>query len=278
MSDSTGIPATFDGPSSTGGALTDAILEVRGISRAFGHVQALHNVDLDLQRGEILGVVGDNGAGKSTLMKIIAGTERVDEGTIAIDGVPTAIHSAGEARRRGIEMIYQHLALFDNLDVAANIFIGREPTRGVPGLLGFVARKKTHRAAAELLEQLEIAIPSTRLLVKSLSGGQRQMVAIARAVTFADRTRIILMDEPSAALGTTESATVLDAIRSLRKNGHSIIVISHRIPELLGLCDRITILKRGEVVDTIRAAQTSVESCVNMIVVGRPEQQRAAAG
>jgi simple sugar transport system ATP-binding protein len=175
-------------------------------------------------------------------------------------------------------MIYQHLALFDNLDVAANIFIGREPTRGVPGLLGFVARKKTHRAAAALLERLEIKIPSTRLLVKSLSGGQRQMVAIARAVTFADRTRIILMDEPSAALGTTESATVLDAIRSLQKNGHSIIVISHRIPELLGLCDRMTILKRGEIVDTVRADQTSVERCVSMIVSGRPERQHIAAG
>jgi ABC-type sugar transport system ATPase subunit len=245
------------------------ILQLVGITRSYGHVRALRGVDLDLRRGEILGLVGDNGAGKSTLMKIIAGTERADEGTIAIDGKQVDIRVAADARRLGIEMIYQHLALFDNLDIAANIFIGREPTRGIHGLMGFVARRRTHRAAAELLSHLKLQIHSTRLLVKSLSGGQRQMVAIARAVAFADTTRIVIMDEPSAALGATESKTVIDAISSLRTHGHSIIVISHRLPELLELCDRITILKQGEKVATVRASETTIEQCVNLIVAGR---------
>lgn len=245
------------------------ILELNGVTRTFGHVRALRGVDLDLRRGEILGLVGDNGAGKSTLMKIIAGSERADGGTISIDGKQVDIKAAADARKLGIEMIYQHLALFDNLDVAANIFIGREPTRGLKGLLGFVERRRTHREATALLSDLKIQIQSTKLLVKSLSGGQRQMVAIARAVAFAAATRIVIMDEPSAALGATESKTVLESIASLRSHGHSIIVISHRLPELLDLCDRVTILKQGEKVATVRADATSVEQCVNMIVAGR---------
>jgi simple sugar transport system ATP-binding protein len=269
MNEASGTELASQDPSSSPRDSAQTILELHGITRTYGHVRALRGVDLDLQKGEILGLVGDNGAGKSTLMKIIAGTERADEGTITIDGKRVDIRVAADARRLGIEMIYQHLALFDNLDVASNIFIGREPTRGARGLLGFVERRRTHREATELLSRLKIQIQSTRLLVKNLSGGQRQMVAIARAVAFADRTRIVIMDEPSAALGTTESKTVLEAIGSLRTHGHSIIVISHRLPELLDLCDRITILKQGEKVATLHADQTSVEQCVNLIVAGR---------
>ena len=252
------------------------ILELRGISRRFGHVQALDSVDLDLRHGEILGIVGDNGAGKTTLMKTIAGTVKPDSGSIEVDGDEVEISTAQDARQLGIEMIYQDLALFDNLDVAANVFIGREPTKGLPSLLGFLERRRMHREAAELLERLNIKIDSTKLPVGVLSGGQRQMVAISRAVAFEAACRILLMDEPSAALGAVESETVLQVIRDVRSHGLSIMIISHRIPEVLGLADRVAVMKNGELVDVLDAATTTVEECVNLIVAGTAA--RAGAG
>ena len=253
-----------------------SILELSGISRRFGHVQALDDVHLDLRDGEILGIVGDNGAGKTTLMKTIAGTVKPDSGSIAVDGNEVEITNAQDARQLGIEMIYQDLALFDNLDVAANVFIGREPTRGLPSLLGFLERRRMHREAAELLQRLNIRIDSTRLPVGVLSGGQRQMVAISRAVAFEAACRILLMDEPSAALGAVESATVLELIREVRSHGLSIMIISHRIPEVLGLADRVAVMKNGQLVAVLDAATTTTEECVNLIVAGAPA--RAGAG
>lgn len=244
------------------------ILSLRGVSKAFGHVQALADVDLELHRGEILGVVGDNGAGKSTLMKVIAGTVRPDAGSILVDGQAAQIGEAQDARRLGIEMIYQDLALFNNLSIAANVFIGREPTRGRLGLLSILRGREMHRKAGALLDRLGIRIASTKFLVEGLSGGQRQMVAIARAIAF--DSRIMIMDEPSAALGATESATVLELIRGLRQHGVSVIVISHRIPELIDLADRILVMKGGKRVAVVDAAATSVDECVNLIVSGRP--------
>jgi ABC-type sugar transport system ATPase subunit len=243
------------------------ILSLVGISKAYGHVQALVDVDLDLRRGEILGIVGDNGAGKSTLMKVIAGGVRPDAGEIRVDGATAAIAEPADSRRLGIEMIYQDLALFDNLSVAANIFIGRETTVGRVGLLSLLRERQMNQRAAELLRRLRIGISSTRLLVEGLSGGQRQMVAIARAIAF--ESRILIMDEPSAALGSVESATVLELIRSLRGHGVSVIVISHRIPEVLDLADRILVMKRGRCVAVVDAAMTTVEACVNLIVSGQ---------
>jgi ABC-type sugar transport system ATPase subunit len=244
------------------------ILSLRGVSKAFGSVQALSDVEFDLRQGEILGVVGDNGAGKSTMMKIIAGTVRPDTGEILVDGQVARIDEAQDARRLGIEMIYQDLALFNNLTIAANIFIGREPTRGRLGLLSFLRGREMHRRAGELLDRLGIRIASTKLLVEGLSGGQRQMVAIARAIAF--ESRIMIMDEPSAALGATESATVLELIRSLRQHGVSVIVISHRIPEIIELADRILVMKGGRGVAVVDAATTNVTECVNLIVSGLP--------
>ena len=252
------------------------ILELRGISRRFGHVQALDSVDLHLRHGEILGIVGDNGAGKTTLMKAIAGTVKPDSGSISVDGTEVEITTAQDARRLGIEMIYQDLALFDNLDVAANVFIGREPTKGLPSLLGFLERRRMHREATDLLQQLNIKIDSTKLPVGVLSGGQRQMVAISRAVAFEAACRILLMDEPSAALGAVESETVLQVIRDVRSHGLSIMIISHRIPEVLGLADRVAVMKNGELVDVLDTATTTVEECVNLIVAGTAA--RAGAG
>jgi ABC-type sugar transport system ATPase subunit len=244
-----------------------AVLSLRGISRNFGHVRALEKVDLELRRGEVLGVVGDNGAGKSTLMKIVAGTVRPDEGEIFVDGTHVNIKNAQDARRLGIEMIYQDLALFNNLDVAANIFIGRERTAGRLGLLSFLSEHRMHREAADLLARLGIKISSTRQLVEGLSGGQRQMVAIARAIAF--QSKILIMDEPSAALGATESATVLDIIKGLRDHGISVILISHRIPEVLATASRVLVMKGGQHVVVLDASKSSVDECVNFIVAGR---------
>jgi simple sugar transport system ATP-binding protein len=165
-------------------------------------------------------------------------------------------------------MIYQDLALFDNLSVAANIFIGRESTSGRAGLMSILRERRMHERAEELLRRLKIGISSTRLPVEGLSGGQRQMVAIARAIAF--ESRILIMDEPSAALGSVESATVLELIRSLREHGVSVIVISHRIPEVLGLADRVLVMKRGQRVAVVDGATITVEECVNLIVSGRP--------
>jgi simple sugar transport system ATP-binding protein len=251
---------------STGGA--SEILSLHGISKAYGHVQALWEVDLDLRRGEILGIVGDNGAGKSSLMKVIAGGVRPDSGEMRVDGAGVSIEAPADARRLGIEMIYQDLALFDNLSVAANIFIGRESTSGRAGLMSILRERRMHERAEELLRRLKIGISSTRLPVEGLSGGQRQMVAIARAIAF--ESRILIMDEPSAALGSVESATVLELIRSLREHGVSVIVISHRIPEVLGLADRVLVMKRGQRVAVVDGATITVEECVNLIVSGRP--------
>ena len=209
-------------------------------------------------------------------MKAIAGTVKPDSGSISVDGTEVEITTAQDARRLGIEMIYQDLALFDNLDVAANVFIGREPTKGLPSLLGFLERRRMHREATDLLQQLNIKIDSTKLPVGVLSGGQRQMVAISRAVAFEAACRILLMDEPSAALGAVESETVLQVIRDVRSHGLSIMIISHRIPEVLGLADRVAVMKNGELVDVLDTATTTVEECVNLIVAGTAA--RAGAG
>jgi ABC-type sugar transport system ATPase subunit len=256
----------------------EVVLSLRGISRSFGHVRALDKVDLDLRRGEVLGIVGDNGAGKSTLMKIVAGTVRADEGEIFVDGARATIDNASDARRLGIEMIYQDLALFNNLDVAANIFIGRERTGGRLGLLSFLRERRMHREATELLTRLGIRIRSSRLLVEGLSGGQRQMVAIARAIAF--QSKLLIMDEPSASLGSTESATVLEIIRGLHEHGVSVILISHRIPEVIATSSRVMVMKGGQNVVVLDSAKSSVDEAVNYIVAGRaalPGAQAASA-
>jgi simple sugar transport system ATP-binding protein len=244
------------------------IARMTAIVKRFGHVEAVAGCELELRRGEILGLVGDNGAGKSTLVKILGGNLVPDEGEIEIDGAVVQIPTAETARRLGIEMIHQHLALFNSLDVPANIFIGREPTRRLLGIVPFLDRAAMRRRTVELLQRLGVAIP-VDARVGGLSGGQRQMTAIARAVAFQASAKIVVMDEPSAALGIAEAATVIELIRSLKRSGHSIIVISHRIPELIELSDRIMIMKAGRRVAVLDSRATSLDEVAGLIVSGR---------
>lgn len=244
-------------------AMRVPLLRARGISKRFGAVQALRDVDVDLYAGEVLGLVGDNGAGKSTLIKILSGVYPPDAGSIDLEGRPVRFSSPREARAAGIETIYQDLALAENLDVAGNIFLGREPGYGW-GVLRILARRQMETASAQVLQRLEISLPSVRTLVRHLSGGQRQAVAISRAVYW--EARIVIMDEPTAALGVRERARVLELVRRLREQGKSVLLISHSMPDIFAVCDRIVVLRRGLRVGERRTAQTTEEEIVRMMM------------
>ncbi|MDR7443298.1 MAG: ATP-binding cassette domain-containing protein [Armatimonadota bacterium] len=239
------------------------LLRARGISKRFGAVQALQDVDVDLYPGEVLGLVGDNGAGKSTLIKILSGVYPPDAGSIELEGRPVRFTSPREARAAGIETIYQDLALAENLDVAGNIFLGREPGYGW-GVLRILARRQMETASTQVLQRLEIQLPSVRTLVRHLSGGQRQAVAISRAVYW--EARIVIMDEPTAALGVRERSRVLDLVRRLRDEGKSVLLISHSMPDIFAVCDRIVVLRRGLKVGERQTAQTTEEEIVRMMM------------
>jgi ABC-type sugar transport system ATPase subunit len=220
------------------------VVEMRGIKKTFGAVQALRGIDLALRRNEVLGLLGDNAAGKSTLMKVLSGAYTPDAGgEILLDGEKVHFTDPMHARRMGIEMVYQDLALANNLDVASNVFLGREVAgRG----LGPVRPMNRHHMELEtqrLLDRLKIDIPSVRLLVERLSGGQRQAVAIARATAF--NARVIIMDEPTAALSVAAISKVIDLVRELKAQGASIILISHRLEDIYQVSDRMIILRRG---------------------------------
>jgi simple sugar transport system ATP-binding protein len=244
-------------------APTDALaLEMRGITKTFGTIEALRGVDLQLRRGELLALLGDNGAGKSTLTKVLSGAVIPDSGEIRVNGEHVVIHGPEDAHRLGIEMIYQDLALFNNLDVAENIFLGRERRTRLP----FLDRKRMWREAAEILRGMHVDIPSTRLLVQNMSGGQRQMIAAARAVAF--ESRILVMDEPTAALGVSEAEALLTLIAHL-KGAHSIILITQRLPDAIALSDRIMVLKHGLSHGVLETASTTIDDIATLIVRGR---------
>jgi fructose transport system ATP-binding protein len=252
-------------------ATSETLLEMRGVTKRFGHVEALRGVDLELRRGEILGLVGDNGAGKSTLMKVLAGVHSPDEGEILIEGRPVKIHGILGARELGIEMVYQDLALFDGADLTWNIFAGRELRRPFP-FTWQLDHKRMRAEVGRMVERLGLtARPDQHVGV--LSGGQRQMVAIARSVAFSSAERVVIMDEPTAALGVTEAAKVDSVIRRLGEEGLSIVYISHRIPQLLEMTDRIQVMKGGRRVGVRDSRTTSVEEIVNLIVAGQPERE-----
>jgi ABC-type sugar transport system ATPase subunit len=238
------------------------LLEARGISKAYGHVQAISDVDFHVDHGETVALVGDNGAGKSTLLKIICGALHRDAGEILLDGEPVSFASPGEAAKRGIAVVYQDLALVDARDVAANVFLGREPGRI------FVSRRLMRREARRVLDELKIGVPSVRTLVGELSGGQRQTVAIARAVH--QGGRLVIMDEPTAALGVEGQRSVLRLIDDLREKGSSVVVISHNLEHVFSVADRIVVLRGGQLVGARRKNEATPEEIVQMIVGARP--------
>jgi simple sugar transport system ATP-binding protein len=219
------------------------VVEMRNIKKSFAAVRALRGIDLVLHNNEVLGLVGDNAAGKSTLMKILSGAYTPDEGEIFIEGKKADISDPIAARRLGIEMVYQDLALVDHLDVAANVFLGREVESAKLGIFSLLDRRHMEREAQHLLDRLKIDISSIRSNVESLSGGQRQSVAIARATAF--NAKVIIMDEPTAALSVAAISKVLDLVRELKAQGRSIILISHRLEDIYQVSDRMIVLRHG---------------------------------
>lgn len=219
------------------------IVEMRGIRKSFAAVQALRGVDLALHHNEVLGLVGDNAAGKSTLMKVLSGAYTPDEGQILIDGEQVSIANPHHARQLGIEMVYQDLALANNLDVTANVFLGREAVPSRIGPLGVMDSHYMEQETQRLLKRLRIDIASVRQLVERLSGGQRQAVAIARATAF--NSKVTIMDEPTAALSVAAISQVLDLVRELKAQGASIIIISHRLEDIYQVSDRMVVLRQG---------------------------------
>jgi simple sugar transport system ATP-binding protein len=238
-----------------------ALLELRGISKHFGAIEALNGVDLDLEPGEVLGLMGDNGAGKSTLVKIIAGNFPASSGTMRLDGSECHFHKPVDARARGVEIVYQDLALCDNLTAAANVFLARELKRKV-GFFSVLDYNAMYVRAAELFAELK-SETRPRDLVKQMSGGQRQAVAIART-RLAD-SKIVLMDEPTAAISVRQVAEVLELIRRLRDQGVGIILISHRMPDVFAVCDHVAVLRRGRKVAEKPIDDTSPEEVTGLI-------------
>ena len=245
--------------------MTDAALEVRGIDKSFGAVQALRQVSFGVRAGEVLGLIGDNGAGKSTLVKCVAGIIKPDAGEILIHGATVELVSPRDAHDRGIETVHQDLALIETLDVTGNVFLNRELTRR-PRFAGWMDKRNMHLKAKEILESLHINIPSVRYPINKLSGGQRQAVAVGRAVAWG--RRIVLMDEPSAALGVEQSRLVLELIKTLRDRGLVVVLISHNMQEVLDACSRVVVLRHGSSVADIELADVTRQDLVHLITTG----------
>jgi simple sugar transport system ATP-binding protein len=242
------------------------LLSVRGASKRFGGVQALQKVSFDLHAGEVLALAGDNGAGKSTLIKCISGVHAPDEGEIFYKGRPVEMANPREARSLGIETIYQDLALADNLDVGANVFLGREPRIRRLGILPAIDRRRMRQAAREVLHTLEIELPRGKLTqpVRTLSGGQRQAVAIGRAIYW--QAEVLIMDEPTAALGVPEQRKVRELIMRLKQQNVGIVFISHNLVDIFAVADRILVLRRGVAAGERRTAETDHDEIVRLMI------------
>ncbi|MDW6026310.1 ATP-binding cassette domain-containing protein [Mesorhizobium sp. BAC0120] len=249
------------------------VLEVSNLRKSFGPVEALRGVDLQLQAGEVLAIVGDNGAGKSTLIKHISGVYKADAGHMLLAGEPLDLSSPREARQRGIETVYQDLALADDLSIGANIFLGREPIRRLFGLLPYVDDRTIRRETAELLKKIRSEIPAGARTVARLSGGQRQAVAIARAIYW--QAKVVLLDEPTAALAVMERERVIQHARDLAAHGVGVIYIGHNLTEILKVADRIAVMFRGRTVHITKAGETSQETLIKYMT-GYSDSAKAA--
>jgi D-xylose transport system ATP-binding protein len=240
------------------------LLELRGVSKRFGAVQALQLVDFHVAPGEVMALVGDNGAGKSTLIKCIAGIHPIDEGEIVFDGDPVTIHSPKEASRLGIEVVYQDLALCDNLDVVQNMYLGREAMSNLRRLDEMTMEAR----ARETLSGLSVTtIRSVRQTVAGLSGGQRQSVAVAKAVMW--NSRLVILDEPTAALGVAQTRQVLDLVGRLGEQGLAVVLISHNLHDIFEVADSITVLRLGQNVAEFRTSETNQQRVVEAITAGK---------
>jgi D-xylose transport system ATP-binding protein len=239
------------------------LLELRGVSKAFGAVQALYRVDFEVRRGEVMALVGDNGAGKSTLIKSVVGIYPFDEGEVRYEGAPVNIHGPRDAARLGIEVVYQDLALADNLDVVANMFLGRERIRA-----GVVLDESSmERSSRETLDSLSVTtLKSVRQTVAGLSGGQRQAVAVAKSVMW--DSRLVILDEPTAALGVAQTRQVLDLVRRLAERGLGVVMITHNLHDVFESADRITVLRLGQRVAQLERSETSQQEVVHAITAG----------
>jgi simple sugar transport system ATP-binding protein len=244
---------------------TVAALELRGIRRSFGQVEALRGVDLDIARGEVHAVMGDNGAGKSTLLKVAAGVVRPDAGEIRMQGERVEFGSPLDARRAGIETVYQDLALADDRSCAANVYVGREIVRRGPlGALGVLDRAAMGARTRDAFEELSVPVRDVQRPVRLLSGGQRQGVAIARAAIWAQT--LVLLDEPTAALGVRQRAAVDSLIQNLRSRNFGVMLISHDVPQVLAIADRVTVLRLGENAGTRPRGEVDAAWIVNAMV------------
>jgi D-xylose transport system ATP-binding protein len=245
--------------------VTPPALEVREATKRFGPVAALQGVSLSVKAGEVVALLGDNGAGKSTLMKCISGAERLDHGELLIEGEPLRLRSAAEARAVGIETVYQDLALFDNLSVVDNFFIGRElASPRALGACGFLRNRTMKRTVVEIVAGLEVRIPDFGASVGLMSGGQRQGIAVARAAAFA--SRMVLLDEPTAALGMREANNVLSLISRFKERGLGVLLVSHNLEHVTRVADRAVVLRQGRKVGEASATEASHERLVSMIV------------
>lgn len=240
------------------------ILEARGLSRMFGHVQALDNADFDINPGEVVALIGDNGAGKSTLVKALSGNLATDSGQILFDGNPIELTSPTQASKLGIETVHQDLALAPHLDPVQNMYLGREIMQsGLAGALGFMNTKLMREKSRTAFDELGATVKSLTSPVGSMSGGQRQAVAIARAISWADR--VVFLDEPTAALGVRQTANVLETIRRVRDKGVAVVFISHSMPHVMDVADRIQVMRLGTRAATLKASETSMEELVGLM-------------
>ncbi len=244
------------------------VIEVRGAVKRFGAVTALDGVDLEAYPGEVVAILGDNGAGKSTLMRCLSGADRLDAGPILMDGVPVTIHQPGDARDLGIETVYQDLALFDNLRPTENFYAGRELSgpAWLPRSLRFLKRRRMTDSTREVLNRLQVVIPDMNGVVGLMSGGQRQAIAVSRAAAFA--SKIVILDEPTAALGVRESRRVLDLVLRLRDEAKTVLVVSHAMDHVMEVADRAIVLRRGRKVGELIPSSDTYQQIVSLIVGG----------
>jgi simple sugar transport system ATP-binding protein len=250
------------------------LLEARGVVKRYGHVEALRGADFSVGAGEVVALIGDNGAGKSTLVKVLAGVTSPDAGEILFEGEPVGMGGPTAARALGIETVYQDLALAPDLDPAANLFLGREQLRpGLLGRLGFLDNRAMAERTRTAFAELGAGVQSERMPVGFLSGGQRQSIAVGRAAAWA--SKLIFMDEPTAALGVVQAERVLDLIRRVRDTGVGVVFISHNMPHVLEVADRVEVLRLGRRVARYRRGEVSMEELVGAMT-GAIEQQEAA--